>query len=185
MNNNKPQNIPLTILIVTLGIGTFFTIFNVLNSKQNPAVETKTEDSAKPTESSSSQSASSAQPLVPPQSQTSKTPEVIIPPTIVTPKTVYKDGTYSSALSYRVPKGGVNQMEVTLTVATDNVSSVIINNTYSDRESGNYDSLFKRSYKSQVIGKKLNSVKDAYVSNATLTSDAFDEAVNKIISQAQ
>jgi uncharacterized protein with FMN-binding domain len=114
------------------------------------------------------------------------TPAPVVQPKPVAPSTTYADGNYSTnSISYSVP-GGQNDLAITsLSLKGDVISDITISNNYSGRGSSKYDSRFQNSIKSKVVGKKLKDVSNAYVSGASLTSDAFDSALQSVMSQAK
>ena len=96
----------------------------------------------------------------------------------------YKDGTYTASSNYFVPHGS-ESIKVTLTVQGGIVTDSKVTNSESDPESASYQEDFASSYKSHVIGKKLNAIQLSYVAGASDTTQGFNDALSKIESQAQ
>lgn len=96
--------------------------------------------------------------------------------------TQYKDGTYKTQSSYRTP-GGTYQMQVTMTVANDKISTA---NVVFDSRGANdsYSSSFSKAYQSKVVGQSLSTVKPSRVGGASLTTNAFNNAISSIRTQA-
>lgn len=92
----------------------------------------------------------------------------------------YKDGTYSATANYSVPHGGQNSIKVTITIKDGSVASVKTAHDYADRESGMYIDSFDSSIESVVVGKALSSTYTGRVGGASLTSSAFDQALQTI-----
>jgi hypothetical protein len=98
------------------------------------------------------------------------------------PDTTYKNGTYSSQANYRTPDGSYS-ITVAMTIANDIVS----NSTVTFDAKGARDSYSKRflsSYGSKVTGSDLSNVSLSRVGGASLTTNAFNNAVNSIKKQA-
>lgn len=98
---------------------------------------------------------------------------------------MYKDGTYSNQQTYRVPEGHSNIINVKITLSGDVVKELNIGSSYSNRESEEYVGDFESSIKSKVVGKKINDLDLSVVGGASLTTDAFNEAIKEIESEAK
>jgi uncharacterized protein with FMN-binding domain len=98
--------------------------------------------------------------------------------------TTYKDGDYSSSVSYTVQRNS-EKMNVSLTIADNKVKSVDIENITSDRESKEYQDAFEGAYKKFVVDKNINSVSMSRVSGASETTDAFMKALQQIKNDAK
>lgn len=96
----------------------------------------------------------------------------------------YKDGTYTADAQYYVPHG-YEDIKVTLTVANGVVTNSSIANSENSRDSAAYQQNFAAEYKSQVVGKSLNSISLSYVAGASDTTQGFNDAVSQIQSQAK
>lgn len=99
--------------------------------------------------------------------------------------TAYVDGTYTASVNYAVPEGGANTLKVTLVLANDTVSSVTTVSTYSERESSEYVNGFKSRISSAVSGKPIESAFVGRIGGASLTSEAFNQALNAILNDAK
>lgn len=95
----------------------------------------------------------------------------------------YKDGVYDADASYPTP-GGTETISVHLTVASNQVSDVSINQSSNNHESQDYQQRFADAYKQRVVGKKLSTLNVSVFSGASLTIDGFNDAVGKIRQQA-
>lgn len=112
------------------------------------------------------------------------TPTTPIPTPTPEPAIVYdyRNGTYSSHISYRTPDG-TYAMDVSLTINGDKVTTANI--TFDSKASrDSYTKRFNNSYQSYVVGKDLDSVNLSRVGGASLTSAAFNKAVAAIKTQA-
>lgn len=96
----------------------------------------------------------------------------------------YKDGTYSSTVSYRVPHS-IETIKVTLTVSGGVVTGSQIQNSEGDGTSAMFQESFASEYKSFVVGKNLSSLNLDIISGASDTTIGFDQALDSIRSQAQ
>lgn len=98
-------------------------------------------------------------------------------------KSKYKDGTYSVTSSYGSP-AGPEDLGVSLTIKNDVVVDANITNKAGDRTSVNFQNKFISGYKTQVIGKNIDSIKLGVVSGSSLTPNGFNTAVANIKTQA-
>ncbi|MBC7471711.1 MAG: hypothetical protein H7196_00390 [candidate division SR1 bacterium] len=158
MKKNTTKNLSLSLAIITLGIGSFLTLYNVLDSISikpkiiNPVSEI----------------------VVSQENQSSN-----LGPKIED----YKDGTYTSITKYKVP-GSLNEMELTITVSKNEVADINMISKYSDEASSVYDNELKANYKKLSIGKRLDKVPEIQIAGSTPTSDAFDNAAYNILQKA-
>lgn len=97
--------------------------------------------------------------------------------------TNYQDGTYTANVSYNVPHGS-NDIAVTVTVKNGSVESVKTSHDYTDRESGEYISNFETQIAQAVVGQPISSATVNRLGGASLTSQAFNQAVKQIEQQA-
>lgn len=100
-----------------------------------------------------------------------------------TSTSTYKDGTYTATGSYFTP-GGVQTITVTATLTGNTVSSISADGDANGGDSAQYQSRFLSGYKSQVVGKDINSVSLSRVSGSSLTSNGFNSALTKIKNEA-
>ena len=117
------------------------------------------------------------------QAETSPTPNSS-EPTDSTSSAAYRDGTYTASSDYSVPRSFEN-IKVTLTVSNNVVTDSQIVNSEGDHESAEWQDRFAAAYKSQVVGKKLSEVQLSHVAGASDTAEGFNEALDKIKTQAQ
>ncbi|MCA9366996.1 FMN-binding protein [Candidatus Kaiserbacteria bacterium] len=92
------------------------------------------------------------------------------------------DGTYTTTASYLVPHG-TESMSVTVTVADNIITAVDVTHSGSDRESQQYQNRFDKNIESAVIGKNIDSLTLSRVGGASLTTQAFKNAITKIATQ--
>lgn len=113
------------------------------------------------------------------------TPTPVVTPTPAVPAAPandFKDGVYTSHITYRTPEG-TYAMDVTLTIANDKVvTSDISYDSKTARDS--YTKRFDSSYESYVTGKNLDGVTLSRVGGASLTTTAFNKAVADIKTKA-
>lgn len=94
----------------------------------------------------------------------------------------FLDGTYQSSISYRVPEGKYS-MDVAITITNDIVTAV--NTTFNSRaEHDSYTRRFVKSYESSVIGKDIETLNLSRVGGASLTTKAFNDALDTIRTDA-
>jgi len=159
-------------VIATAGIGGF-----LLATKNDAA-------SAIATTTSSVTPASTAVATTTPTSDTTST--AVTPAS--TPTTAntsgYKDGTYTANTSYRVPHGGSNTISASVTVSGGKITAVTANDNYTDGESAMYVDSFESSLSSSVVGTSLANANFSRIGGASLTTSAFDSALDTIRTQA-
>lgn len=107
------------------------------------------------------------------------------PATASSSSNTYKDGNYTKSVSYRVPGGGVNQLSVSISLASDSIDSVKATGQYLERESSFYVNSFNSGISNAVKGKKLDSAFVGRVGGASYTSNAFNNIIDSIISDAK
>lgn len=91
----------------------------------------------------------------------------------------YINGSYTSSVTYRTPERDTYTMDVTLTIKNDTVTATdIIYGQGAQRDS--YARRFDGAYESYVVGKDLDSLSLSRVGGASLTTKAFNQAVNNI-----
>lgn len=96
----------------------------------------------------------------------------------------YKDGQYTATQSYNVPHGAVNSLTVTLTLSGGKISAVTTNNDYSDRESQMYVSSFEDSLSASAVGQSLSGYSPSRIGGASLTTEAFYQALSTVKTKA-
>lgn len=92
---------------------------------------------------------------------------------------IYKDGSYTATGTYTTP-GGSESITVTVTLAGNKISDINATGSASRGDSGEYQSRFLSGYKSQVVGKSIDSVSLSRVAGSSLTSNGFNAAIEKI-----
>jgi uncharacterized protein with FMN-binding domain len=96
----------------------------------------------------------------------------------------YKDGTYSADGNYVSPNG-TETVGVELTLAGGTVSDVNITQHPSNPNTRKFQGEFAGGIKAQIVGKKLDELNVSKVAGSSLTSGGFNQAVEKIKSEAQ
>lgn len=96
----------------------------------------------------------------------------------------YKDGTYSATVAYYVPKGS-NDLTAKITVSGGKVTAATVDHNYNDRESGMYIDSFESALQNAVVGKSINGLSLGRIGGATLTTQAFDDALTAVRSEAK
>ncbi len=96
----------------------------------------------------------------------------------------YKDGQYTASQDYYVPGGDTNTVSVTLTVANGKISSVTANDQYGNGVSAYYVSSFESAVSGDAAGQSLSDYSPSRIGGASLTTEAFAQAIDTIRSQA-
>lgn len=97
---------------------------------------------------------------------------------------IYKNGSYNVTTDYMTP-AGKETLGVNISVNSDKVSSVEVTNMASDKTSKNYQNRFIASIQSQILGKTVDTASVGVISGASLTSNAFNQALMKIKAEAK
>lgn len=96
----------------------------------------------------------------------------------------YKDGTYSASIDYSVPHG-TNSLTAKLTIKDGTVTAVNVDNDYSDNESGMYIDSFENAIQGAVVGQDVGSLSLSRLAGASLTTQAFNNALTTIRNDAK
>ena len=99
-------------------------------------------------------------------------------------KTTYKDGTYEATGSYVSP-GGTQSIKVSVTLKNNVVTDTEAQSGAVDSESSEFQGKFIGGYKQLVVGKSLNDISVSRVSGSSLTSQGFNDAIERIKSEAK
>ena len=95
----------------------------------------------------------------------------------------FKDGTYDASGSYGSP-AGQESVTVKLTVAKDRVTAVRVTPGAQDGTSRSFQERFVGGISSVVVGKPLDGLQVDKVAGSSLTSGGFNQAVERIRSEA-
>lgn len=96
----------------------------------------------------------------------------------------YKDGTYTATKQYTVPHGLNNTLKATIVISSGKITSATTEDTSSDHESAAYISRFESALSSSATGQSLGSYSPSRIGGASLTTQAFADALSDIASQA-
>jgi uncharacterized protein with FMN-binding domain len=96
----------------------------------------------------------------------------------------YKDGTYSADGNYVSPNGN-ETVGVELTLAGGAVTGVKITPHPTNSNTRKFQGEFAGGIQSQIVGKKLDDIRVSKVAGSSLTSGGFNQAVEKIKSEAR
>lgn len=168
-NNSTPKIIGAVVITSVVAVGSYVYIVNPLSSKTTPSTSTQTSSS---TASPASQPNTPATSTAPATSTPQPTPSV-------TPQT---DQTNNNKTQYYVP-GGANSIDVTITTKAGVVTDVKNVHKYADRESSSYIQSFDSAIKKYIVGKNIKNVSPSRIGGASLTSNAFFEALQQISTQ--
>ena len=96
----------------------------------------------------------------------------------------YEDGTYTQTGSYQSP-AGPEEVGVTLTLEADVVTAVEVEPMPDNPTTTMYQERFAGGISDAIVGKKLDDLAVDKVAGSSLTSGGFNEATDKIKSEAQ
>lgn len=97
----------------------------------------------------------------------------------------FKDGTYTVEDAYFVMVGLSEPMRTTITLDGGVIADVKVSFDTQDIHSEYYQRGFETSYKLQVIGANITDVPFSRIGGASLTTGGFNDAVQKVMVQAQ
>ena len=89
---------------------------------------------------------------------------------------------YSEMIDYQVRQFG-ESIAVSLTIDNAIVTNLTIGHTPQDGQSRYYHDAFDGEIQSLVVGKNIKDINVSQVAGASLTSDAFMQAINKVKAQ--
>lgn len=95
----------------------------------------------------------------------------------------YADGTYTAEGTYQTPET-VEQITVTLTLASDVITDVEVTGDPQARETEQYQSQFIGGIADVVVGKDIDEISVSRVAGSSLTSGGFNKAVEEIKADA-
>ncbi len=116
--------------------------------------------------------------------QNSTTPVASAPSSSTTSASPYMNGSYTASIDYMVPKSD-NTITVQMTIDNGTVTAVKATHDYNDRESDFYIANFDSLIQQEVTGKKIDEVSIGRVGGASLTSNAFEDAIATIKNEAK
>ena len=90
-----------------------------------------------------------------------------------------EDGEYEATVNYDSP-GGDDDITVAVTLESGVITEVSVINRTSNDVSKNYTDNFEANYEVEVLGQELEQFELATVSGASLTTDAFNDALDEI-----
>lgn len=97
----------------------------------------------------------------------------------------YKPGEYSATGDYESPDGA-QKIVIKLTIQSDGtITDTSATKGANGRESSEYQARFMSGYKSQVVGKDIDSLSLSSVSGSSLTPQGFNDALDKIKEEAK
>ena len=115
----------------------------------------------------------------PPATQTT------LPPTTPISTSKYRNGEYTSTIEYYIEEGDkFEEITVTLTLIDDIIDSLNITHKETSAKSLETKLDFDKAVKPLVMGKKIDDLALSQVSGSSLTTDAFNEALENIKKQA-
>lgn len=165
VNSSTPKIVGALVMSAVIAVGT--AVFIV-----KPNIKDESSNKNIPTKSSQAQSSTSSTPT---NSTTSTNPVASSNPTTANGQT------YTEKMRYIVPKGG-NTIEVTVGVKDGVITTVSDKHVYGgrDSESQYYTESFDSEVSSVVVGKKVSNISSTRIAGASLTSQAFYDALLQI-----
>jgi len=96
----------------------------------------------------------------------------------------YKDGVYKATGAYTSP-AGPEEVPVTITLQNGNITAVTVEPMTKNEVSNKFQTGFSTNVKTIVIGKSIDEVNLDVVSGSSLTPKGFNDAIEKIKTQAR
>lgn len=98
--------------------------------------------------------------------------------------TIFTDGEYELTKRYATPEG-TESIKVTVSLDDDVITDVEITASMKDREAAEHQGDFLADYKQHVVGKPISSLSLSRVAGASLTTRAFNSAIQVIREDAR
>ena len=95
----------------------------------------------------------------------------------------YKDGTYNLTENYFSP-GGKQSIGVSITLSHDKITNATVTNGGTDGDSKSYQNFFISRFSGFVVGNSIDGLVLTTTSGASLTTGAFNKALNQIRKEA-
>lgn len=105
-------------------------------------------------------------------------------PAITTADSEYNDGEYSAEGDYTSP-GGAENLGVTITLKDGIIENAEVETMGSRPNTVRFQGIFKENFKQLVVGKDIDDVKLDKVSGSSLSPKGFNDALEKIKTQAK
>ncbi len=115
---------------------------------------------------------------------TTTSADTAISQTTTNTDTTFKDGTYTIDDSYQSP-GGNEPIKTSITIKDGIVTDTSVKQDPNNDESAQHQADFATEFKSKVIGKAISGLSISRISGASLTTDAFNDALDQIRTKAQ
>lgn len=96
----------------------------------------------------------------------------------------YNDGTYQTQVTYQTPKRDNYAIDVSVTLSKNLLSDVKIVYTNGAENNPNAQR-FEAAYRNHVIGKNIDAINLSRVGGASLTTEAFNQALTRIKADAK
>lgn len=96
----------------------------------------------------------------------------------------YKDGTYNSQVTYLTPIRSEYKLDVAITLKDNIITNAAVAYSQGAEVDPNAQG-FEKVYRTQVIGKDLDTISLSRVGGASLTTGAFNKALAEIKAEAQ
>ena len=100
------------------------------------------------------------------------------------PSGTYADGQYSGSGSYIPPSGKAEQVDVDVTLADGVVTALTVETSGISPQSARYQQEFKDNIQDQVVGRNIDELDVRKVAGSSLTSQGFNQALDRIRSEA-
>lgn len=95
----------------------------------------------------------------------------------------YKNGKYSTDGSYISP-AGIETIGTVVEIENDTIKSVVVTQNATNPTSVSWQKAFVEGISGEVVGKKIDEIKPSRVNGSSLTPKGFEDALNKIKSEA-
>ena len=131
------------------------------------------------TDKSDTSTAQTAETTTPSQQSETTTTQNTETPAASTDTSNYENGTYSAKASYVTP-GGIESIDLSVTITNGVITDTSVAASGNSDHAQIHQKDFADGYKSLVVGKDVDSVSLSRVSGASLTSNAFNDALDMI-----
>ncbi len=180
-HNQSVQNAKVVGGIVITAVALIAVYFLILENKPPEQVSASATNSSTIAVSENSENATSTST---PNNKATANNQLSSTQSSSTSNSAYKDGQYTTSVSYQVPKHN-NTISITVTLSNDTITNVSAKNSYSDRESSEYIDDFMSNLSSAIVSKKIDNAQLSKLAGASLTTEAYNNAITQIANQAK
>ncbi|MFW6210396.1 MAG: FMN-binding protein [Patescibacteria group bacterium] len=171
--------IGVLVAVALIGTGTYLLTNRTEESTTEPVTATR-DETTRPAEDETTNVAADT-PTTPPESTTTAEESNT---TSEPDEATAASAPYNATVNYLTPARTSHEVDVTLSLDRDGVvTGATVTYDNKDGYSNSHQERFDAAFRDEVVGQPLNTIELSQVGGASLTSEAFNEAVAKIAAQ--